>query len=149
MSRLLARDAVTGFVAIALGIIALWAGRALPVGDASFMEAGYMPRLVAFLVIGIGAFVALRGILAGGPRMEGWVWRPILLLCFAVAVFGLLIGRAGLVPTTLAVALTATLAGEWLGARRLAGLLAAMAVMMVGLFHFGLELPIPLWPRLP
>ncbi len=52
-------------------------------------------------------------------------------------------------PTTLAVALTATLAGEWLGARRLAGLLAAMAVMMVGLFHFGLELPIPLWPRLP
>ena len=148
MSRLLARDTLTGLIAIAIACLALWFGRALPVGDASFMEAGYMPRLLAALVIGLGVIVVIRGVLANGPRMESSVWRPILLLCLAVVVFGALVGRAGLVLTTVAVTLVTSLAGEWLGARRFAGLLAAMVVMMVGLFHFGLALPIPLWPVL-
>jgi putative tricarboxylic transport membrane protein len=133
-------------MAIAIGCAALWFGRHLPVGDASFMEAGYMPRLLAFMVIGLGAIVAIGGLVAGGPPMEAWVWRPILLLCLAVIGFATMIDRIGLVATTAVTTVAASLAGEWLGARRIAALVVAMIVMMVSLFHFGLALPIPLWP---
>jgi hypothetical protein len=38
-------------------------------------------------------------------------------------------------------------AGQSLRWRELLGLVVTLSILMVGVFHYGLDLPIPVWPR--
>ncbi len=141
------RDFASGCVFILIAAFFLWFGRNLPVGSASFMEAGYFPRLAGILLGICGVFIAVKALATEGEGLVAWTWRPLLILNGAVALFGLMIGRVGLVGTTIVVVILASFAGQRLRWLELAALAAALVALMVGLFHFGLGLPIPVWPR--
>ena len=140
------QDVAAGLFFILIGMAGLWFGRNLEVGTASFMQGGYMPRLICWILIGIGAAVLLQAMLQAGKGLERWAWRPLVLLTATILAFGFLINRAGLVIATLAIVLIANFAARPLPWTRLLPLAAGLAALMVGLFHFGLGLPIPLWP---
>lgn len=146
MSRRSPQDIAAGLMFVAIGLAGLWFGRNLEVGSASFMQGGYMPRLVCWILIGIGAIVLVRAAFQAGAGLEGWAWRPLLLLTATILAFGFLINRAGLVIATLAIVIVANYAARPLPLARLLPLAAGLAALMVGLFHFGLGLPIPIWP---
>ena len=140
------QEFAAGTTFIAFGVGGLWFGRNLKIGTASFMEAGYLPHLISWVLIGIGAVVLLRSLVVAGPKLTAWAWRPLLLLTVTVLVFGAMINTAGLVLTTIAVTLLANFAGESLKPIPLAILVCVMVAMMVGIFFYGLRLPIPVWP---
>lgn len=146
MNRRSPQDIAAGLLFIAVGLAGLWFGRNLEVGSASFMQGGYMPRLACWILIGIGGIVLLRALFQAGAGLERWAWRPLLLLTATILGFGFLINRAGLVIATLAIVVVANFAARPLPWSRLLPLAAGLAALMVGLFHFGLGLPIPLWP---
>ena len=131
---------------IAIGVAGLWFGRNLEVGSASFMQGGYMPKLFCWILVGIGAIVLVQALIQHGARLERWAWRPLLLLTATVLAFGFLINRAGLVVATIAIVVIANYAARPLPVSRLAPLAIGLAALMVGLFHYGLGLPIPVWP---
>lgn len=141
------RDFAAGCTFILIALFYLWFGRNLSIGSSSFMEAGYFPRLAAVALALFGAIIAIRAIAVEGPELESWAWRPLLILTGCVVLFGLIITRAGLVLTTVLVVVAMSFAGGRLSWKQLAGFVAALVLFMVGLFHFGLGLAIPVWPR--
>lgn len=141
------QDFAAGCMFIAISVFFLWFGRDLSIGTSSFMEAGYFPRLASFLLAFFGAWIVLFSLKLEGPQLERWAWRPLIVLTLAVAGFGFIVTFAGLVITTFAVVITTTLAGFQLRAREAVVLAVALSALMVLLFHFGLNLPIPVWPR--
>ena len=140
------QEFAAGTMFVTVGVGGLWFGRNLKIGSASFMEAGYLPTLLSWVLIGIGAVVLIRSLVTSGPKLTTWAWRPLLLLTVTVFAFGLLINNAGLVLTTVAVTLLANYAGQPLKPLPLAILIGVMVAMMVAVFYFGLRLPIPVWP---
>jgi hypothetical protein len=141
------RELAAGCTFLVIAAFFLWFGRHLPVGSASFMEAGYFPRLASTMLAVLGLVIVANALRVEGEGLAPWAWRPLLILNGAVALFGFLIGRAGLVVTTAVVVILASFAGRRLGWGELALLALALIVLMVALFHYGLDLPIPVWPR--
>lgn len=146
MALKLSQDAAAGALFCAIGLAGLWFGRNLTVGSASFMQAGYMPRVLCFLLIGFGVILLAQAVIQSGAALSAWAWRPLLALTAAIVIFGVLVVPAGLVIATVATTLTACCAGERLRIIEMTALTAGLAAFTVGLFHYGLKLPIAVWP---
>ncbi len=56
-------ELLAGVMFIAIGGLALFLGRGYPMGSALDMGPGYIPRIVAFGLIGMGAIGVVRGVL--------------------------------------------------------------------------------------
>ncbi len=141
------QDFAAGCMFILIALFFFWFGRNLPIGSSSFMEAGYFPRLASALLAILGLGIVVSSLRVDGPGLASWAWRPLLVLIGAVVGFGLIIQRGGLVITTLMVVIAATVSGLHLRWHESLGLAVVLNVLMVGLFHYGLGLPIPVWPR--
>jgi hypothetical protein len=76
------------------------------------MGPGYLPTVLAWIMAGLGAFLALRALLESGPGIEASLWRPQLFIVAAIVVFGLLIERFGLAPSVVIVTVVAALASS-------------------------------------
>ena len=145
------RDVLSGLVFVAIGAAGLWIGRDYALGTPFRMGPGYFPRMLCAILVGIGLFVAVKGLIVKGEAPDGLHWRPLLLITLAVVGFAGLITTAGLAPAALAVVLLGAAGGpefRMLEAAILAVLLAGAAV---ALFIFGLGMPLAIFnmPSLP
>jgi hypothetical protein len=151
--RVLARkDVLAGLMFMAVAAFGLWLSRDYPIGTAFRMGTGYVPRLLCWILLGLGAVVFLQGlreaqaertVLAGG----GTGWRPVVFVTASLVIFGLTIERLGLVLSILfLVGLGAVAAREL---RPLETLLAALVLIGLSwaIFILGLGLTIPVWPE--
>lgn len=94
-----------------------------------------------------GAGVSLTGVFTNGPPLERCGIRAPVLFIASVVFFGATVRPLGLVISaffTLMIASTATREVRWIGATIWS---AALTVFCVGLFVYGLNLPLQLWPR--
>src|SRR5262245_22246976 len=92
--RLLARkDVLAGLLFIAFAALGLWASRNYPIGTALRMSTGYVPRLLCWIMVGLGVVIAIQGILAHGERPLGGKlqWRPLVFVPLSILVFALTI----------------------------------------------------------
>jgi hypothetical protein len=142
----LSQDLLAGVLFVILGAGILWTGRALPIGTAAEMGSGYVPRLLAFLLIGLGFLVGLSGIRGGGRRLPSLTWRAPGLVTGAVVLFLLLIERAGLFLSVAGVVILSGLATEGLRFRTLIGIALALAGFCAAVFAWALRLPVRVWP---
>ena len=112
------------------------------------MGPGYLPTVLAWILLGLGVLIALRGFITDGPKLESWAWRPVIAICAALIAFGLLLQHGGLVAATVATTLISSLAAR--GASPIAMLLLGLglAAGSAGLFVWGLGLPLNIWPEL-
>jgi hypothetical protein len=140
------QDLLCGVMFAAVGAGALWIGRNYPMGTQVRLGSGVFPWLLGWGLVGIGAIVFVRGLLTDGPRLTGWAWRPVVLITLAAVAFALLIEPAGLVVTMLVVMTLGALAGEEHRWRELAVFFPAMIVMAIGVFIWGLGMPIKVFP---
>ena len=53
---------LSGLLFIAIAAFGLWASRNYPVGTALRMGTGYVPRLLCWLLLGLGAIVLVQGL---------------------------------------------------------------------------------------
>jgi putative tricarboxylic transport membrane protein len=108
---------------------------------------GTAPRLFSWLLVATGAGVAVSGLFSSGPPLEKWGIRAPVLFIASVVFFGATVRPLGLVISaffTLMIASAATREVRWIEAAIWS---ATLTVFCVGLFVYGLNLPLQLWPR--
>ena len=140
------QDLLCGVMFAAIGAGALWVGRNYPMGTPARMGSGVFPWLLSWGLVGIGAIVFVKGLLTDGPRLTAWAWRPVLLITLAAVCFALLIEPAGLIVTMLVLMTLGALAGEGHKLRELAIFFAVMILLALGIFIWGLGMPIKVFP---
>jgi putative tricarboxylic transport membrane protein len=141
------RDFWGGLVLIAVAILAIWASRDLPGQRGFAFGPGTAPRLFAGLLVGLGALVALVGLLTDGPRIEKYKIRGPVLVIASILLFASMIRPLGLVVASYVTFIVAILGSKEM--RVVESLLGAavMTSFCVGLFVYLLNLPFQLWPR--
>ena len=140
------KDALSGLLFLAAGVLSGALSLGLPIGDRVRMGAGYVPLALSIILSGLGLLVLVRGVLRGGAPVTGWHARPVFFVVASALVFGLTIERTGLVLSVFLTVLTA--AGALPVWRRLEafGLAAGLSIFSSLLFVTLLKLPIKLWP---
>ncbi len=140
-------DLAFGGFLIVLAVVALIGTRTLSIGRAADMGPGYVPRALAWIIMGFGLAIGGRGMSAPRRALPACRPRPLASVLVSLAVFALLLPRGGLVLATLATLGCATLAASDYRWRE--SLLFALVVtsFTVLLFVHGLGLPLAVWPR--
>src|SRR5262245_5014992 len=101
--RLAARkDVLAGLMFIAVAVFGLIISRDYPIGTALRMGTGYVPRLLCWILLGLGIVVLVQGLRAVEPRGAPTpgttpAWRPVFFVTASLVIFGLAIERLGLV----------------------------------------------------
>jgi putative tricarboxylic transport membrane protein len=147
--QLLARkDVLAGLLFVGVAALGLFLSRNYPIGTALRMGTGYVPRLLCWILLGLGAVVLVHGLRAGeplgGPPLR---WRPIVLVPASLLAFALTIHQFGVVVATFLLIGIGSVARRDL--RILEVVIAALVLVGVtlGIFVWGLDLPIPVWPE--
>jgi len=139
------QDTWAGLMFLGIGIAALSIGREYDQGTATAMGPGYFPNLLSYLLCGLGAVIAIRGLIADGEVVSGLAARPFLVLA-AVALFALLVTSAGMVLAILALIMVGAAAGHEFRFREVAALAVGLAIFSVVIFQWALGLHLQLWP---
>jgi len=148
--HILARaDVLSGLLFIAIAAFGLWASRNYPVGTALRMGTGYMPRLLCWLLLGLGVIVLVQGLRqhAEPLRTSAQGWRAVMSVTMSLVAFGLSIERLGLVLAILLLTGIGALATRALRPVETAVAALALIVLSWSIFIFGLGLTIPVWPE--
>jgi hypothetical protein len=139
------KDFWIGAIYLAIGGGGWLIARDYTFGTAGRMGPGYFPSIIAVLLVGFGAASILRAWRTQGDAVGRLNLKGLILVAGSVAAFGYLLPRAGLVVATVALVLLSALASARfrLGLAPLAGL-AALVAFCVGVFVYGLGIPMPL-----
>ena len=138
MRRLLSQDLLAGLLFAAFGVAALIFGADLRMGTAARMGPGYVPTWLAWILIALGGFIALRGLFRRREVIDSLHWRPILLISLAVLAFALLFQRAGLLPAMAVLVVLAALASPESRRLETVGVGLVLFAFCVGVFKYGL-----------
>lgn len=144
MTRVLAtKDFWSGVLFIVMGTAALVLGSDLRVGTASRMGPGFVPHAIGWILIALGAAIAVKGCFAGAERIGALHLRPAILIVLSVVAFALLLQPAGLLPAIVALVALAVPAGREARFRDAVGIAAFLALLCVTIFKIGLEMSFP------
>lgn len=140
------RDLVAGLMFAAFGVAGLWIASDYPRGTALRMGSGYMPVVLCWGLIVLGGAIATKGAVTASAKLAGWHLRPLVLVLTAVLAFAFLIEPAGLALATFAIVLIGATSGPEFRIQEALMLALGLAAGAVGLFVYGLKLPMPVWP---
>lgn len=149
MTRLASpKDFWAGLIYLAIGGAALWFGADYRMGTAGRMGPGYFPKVLAWLLIGIGAISILRAFVSKGSPITQIAWKPLVIILVACVLFGFLLPRMGLGVALLALSLVSASASREFRFDPIAsaGLIALIALCGL-VFVKGLGVPMPLLGR--
>lgn len=155
--RLLQRkNVLAGLMFIAIAAIGLWASRNYPIGTALRMSTGYVPRLLCWILMGLGTIVLVQGLretAAPEPPRErtpedGVIaqLRPVVLVTIGLMAFALALEPLGLVLAILVLTVIASFATRELKLWETLAAAAGLSVLTWAIFVLGLGLPIQVWP---
>ena len=107
---------------------------------------GTAPRLAAWLLLGLGAAIAISGILIKGEQLRRFAIRGPVFLTVSILFFAFTIRPLGLVVASYISFLIAAFGSHetrWIETAILGAVLTAFCAL---LFPYGLGLPFQLWP---
>jgi putative tricarboxylic transport membrane protein len=144
------KDVLAGLFLIAVALLGLWLSRDYQIGTALRMGTGYVPRLLCWVLLGLGVIVLLQGLRAGaaevGAFAEFW-WRPFVFVPLSLLAFVYSIERLGAIIASALLIGVGALAGRNMRPLEV----VATAAILIGLcwviFIWGLALPISAWPE--
>jgi hypothetical protein len=144
------KELAFGLFLIALAVVAFGSTSTLSVGTAADMGPGFVPRALAWVILGFGAAFCLTSLLKRVPEpLPEPAWRPLLAILASIAVFAVLFSTLGMIAACIGCVLaagTATSPVRWGRLFLFGPVLAAFSAL---LFVKGLGLPFKLWPSLP
>ena len=146
LQRVDVKELAFGLFLIALAVVAFASTSALSVGSAADMGPGYVPRTLAWIILGFGAAFCATSLLKAPEPLPEVAWRPMIVILASIALFAVLFSTLGLVAAcvgTVLVAGTATAPVRWRQLLLFGPLLAGFSAL---LFVKGLGLPFKLWP---
>jgi len=142
------RDFYAGGFMILFGLVMALKGPTYNLGTLMHMGPGFLPTALGVVLIGIGIAIAMTAVAVPGDEDEDilpadpqwFAWACILLSPIAFIVFGSL---GGLAPATFMCVFVAALGDKkatWLGCFVLSAIICVFGVL---LFHFVLQIPMP------
>jgi hypothetical protein len=151
--RMLARkDVLSGLLFMMVAVFGLIISRDYPLGTALRMGTGYVPRLLCWVLLILGAIILLQGMRdSRGPTVlddgTASTWRPVIFVAASLAIFALTIERLGLVVAILLLTAFGAVAARNL--KPMETLIAAIVLIVLSwaIFIVGLGLTIPVWPE--
>ncbi len=142
-------DVLSGLMFIAVAALGLWISRHYPVGTSLRMNTGYVPRLLCWLLLGLGVLILIQGLRSNAPALKPLpgTWRAVLSVTAALVAFGLAIERFGLVISIILLVGIGSLATRALKPLETAAAAVFLIALSWSIFIFGLGLTIPVWPE--
>jgi hypothetical protein len=143
------QDVLAGLMFIGFAALGLWLSRNYPIGTAVRMGTGYVPRLLCWILLLLGAVILVIGLRAADAEegSPGLRWRPIVLIPAALVAFALTIERLGIVIAGLLLIGIGALGGRDLRVLEVVLAAAALVCFTWAIFVWALGLPIPVWPE--
>ena len=141
------QDFYGGLLFVAFGVFGVYFGRSYALGTIIRMGPGYLPIVLSYALIVIGAYISIKAIRFGESTIEQYRWRPIILVLGSIVIFAFFIVKFGLVLSIFLVTFVSsfgTRQARWMGSVILG---IFMAVLSTFLFIYLLGLPIQVWPR--
>jgi hypothetical protein len=139
-------DVLLGAFIILTAIVALWLVWNLSSSAAVGLGPGYIPKLLAVILIGLGLAVALQGFLSPGEKEAPWQLRPLALILASIAFFALTIERLGLVVALTGLVLIGCAANRDTKITEALALALGTVVFSVLVFVHGLGQTMLVWP---
>ncbi|MDP1965112.1 MAG: tripartite tricarboxylate transporter TctB family protein [Reyranella sp.] len=142
MNRFLTKDFLSGAMFIAFGLLALYYGQNLAIGTTVRMGPGYVPRMLALIMMGLGAVISIVALVSGAEPVEKPKWKPITLVTIGIICFALLFERAGLLPALVVLILISSLGGEEFKLTEVIANMVVLAIVCTVVFKIGLGMNI-------
>jgi hypothetical protein len=140
------QDFAAGLLFLLIGVGAYWIGADYNMGTAQRPGTGVLPRILAVCLIGSGVLLWIEALVAHGPRLGHWAWRPLIMVTLATIAFALLIDRAGIVAAMVVSMTLAALGTPETRWREFAIFSLIMQAIGLGIFIYGLGMPIKVFP---
>lgn len=140
------KDFAAGLLFLVIGIGAYYIGASYSMGVPSRPGTGVLPRILAWCLMGSGALLCIQALIAEGPKLDAWAWRPLIMVTLATIAFGLLVDNAGLVVAmivSMTIAALGTPETRW---GEFAMFMVLMLAIGIGLFIYALGMPIKVLP---
>jgi hypothetical protein len=139
------KDFWTGLIYMSVGIAALVLGADYKIGTARGMGPGYFPKVLAVILIIIGAVSLVRGFVSRGEPVEKLSIVPLAFITVGCVLFGILLPRVGLLLSLFLLCFISALASREyrFELRAIAGLVALVGLCAL-IFVKGLGVPMPL-----
>jgi putative tricarboxylic transport membrane protein len=141
------QDFYGGLALAALAGFALWAARDLPGMRGFAFGPGTAPRLFAYILGGLGLFIAVMGLITDGPRIDPYRIRGPIFITASILLFGTTIRPLGLVIASFLCIVSCALAAEDIKWKETLVWAIVLTTFCSILFPYGLNLPMQLWPR--
>src|SRR5271165_4753037 len=146
------KDVLAGLLFCAAALFGLFLSRGYPIGTALRMGTGYVPRLLCWVLLGLGMLVLVQGLRAvdagRAPSSSGAsAWRPLFFVTASLVIFGLSIERLGLVLSILLLIGVGAVAARDLRPLETLATALVLIVLSWGIFILGLGVAIPVWPE--
>jgi putative tricarboxylic transport membrane protein len=132
---------------MAIAVFALWASSDLQGMHGFSFGAGTAPRMFGVLLLGLGAAVAIVGLVTDGAQLATYAWRGPLFVSLSILSFAVTIRPLGLVVSAFAsfiIAALGTPETRWKETVIVGICLTAGCSL---LFPYALGLPLQLFPR--
>ncbi len=142
LNRFLTKDFLSGAMFIGFGLLALYYGQNLAIGTPVRMGPGYVPRMLALIMMGLGAIICVVGLVTGGEPVEKPKWKPITMVTIGIICFALLFERAGLLPALIVLVGISSLGGEEFKLTEVIGNMVVLAIICTIVFKVGLGMNI-------
>jgi putative tricarboxylic transport membrane protein len=143
------KNVLAGLMFIAIAALGLWASRDYPIGTALRMSTGYVPRLLCWVLMGLGAAVLIQGLRekdAAPERVTLQQLIPIVVVTASLIAFALAIEQLGFVLSVLLLVGIGAVAARDIKLWEVAVAALVLIVLCWAIFILGLGLTIPVWP---
>src|SRR5947209_5288087 len=143
------KNVLAGLMFIAIAALGLWMSRDYPIGTALRMGTGYVPRLLCWILMGLGAAILVQGLREKDTPPERTSWRqlmPIVVVTTSLVVFALAIEELGLVLSILLLVGIGAVAARDIKIWEILVAALVLIALSYAIFILGLGLTIPVWP---
>ena len=133
-----------------IGIVFVVGAYNYQMGTAARMGPGYFPRILGFIMAGLGVIIAGIGLKNQAQFAAtagiGWTWKPVIILTVAVVLFGFTLPTLGLIIAISLLTFISGIAAHDKNYRELAMITVIMCIFCAGVFIWGLKLQMKLFP---
>jgi len=139
-------DFWAGLMFIGFGIGFALVAQNYQMGNAVRMGPAYFPTLLGGLLALLGLAILVQSLVAAGPKVPAFAFRPLILIIVAIVLFGVALKPLGMVLAAAILVFLGALGGHEFRWKEVAILYVVLALFSVFVFVKGLGLPFPVWP---
>lgn len=140
------KDFWAGLMFLAFGVGFAWVAQNYQMGTSVRMGPAYFPTVLGGILALIGIAIVIQSLVTTGGPVPKFYFRPLVLIVFAVVIFGVLLKPLGLVLSLAILVGIGAFGGFEFKSKEVAILYVVLAIFSVWVFVKGLGLPIPVWP---